>query len=72
MAEARAILELPDGTRFDIDGRAAQMAMSLVLHQRAINAVDTGMVKFTFQGKRLHPLRLSSSLQTTNLPTTLE
>jgi hypothetical protein len=69
--EARAILELPDGTRFDIDGRAALIVMMILFNQAEINRVETGALKATFQGEHVHPLRLTSSLLTVSLPTVL-
>lgn len=70
--EARAILELPDGTRYDVEDRAALIAMAVVLHQQEINRPAIGHLEVAFQGARVHPLRVTSTLHTVDLPSVLQ
>jgi hypothetical protein len=71
-SEPRAILELPDGTRYQIEGRTAWMIIAIAYHQGLINGIDKGLVELAFDGNHLHPLRISQTLQITSLPSVLE
>ena len=65
---SKAILVFPDGTRLEVEGRAAQLAMTIVLHQDEVNRPDIGHIECAFQRGHLHPLRVVTSLLAVNLP----
>lgn len=66
----RVILELDDGTRLPpLDGIPALMVLGIWTNRDQIQRTDTGFAEFAFQGKKLHPLRLTASLPILPQPT---